>query len=218
VIDLGESPGLALWVVLGLGAGLARRPRRAWRRTLHWSMGAALMLVLTVPLLWDGPALNLGRSFALRGLLAGGGLGRMEDLTRAVGDLSVAAAKDPLDPGTWYLLAETQSARGDQQAAVHALERGVLADSLNPMLRYAALRGLAQPEAARDWGGLRRVYTQWMARYPAVAQWYVADAMAACVGAGDGAAAQRSLVAGVQAHAQPAQLLEAYRAEMQHCP
>jgi tetratricopeptide (TPR) repeat protein len=222
VITLGSRPGLLFWIVLGLSASLLKKsPSRAPRRVLGAAMLALAIAVLLLPLRWAGPQLNAGRVFAGRALLAAANgetpINVDADLRRAVPALQVAAARDPANAGTWYLLSETLARLGQNSAALDALEHGVMVDSKDPLVRYAALRGLARAESRTDWAGLQSVYGQWMVRYPRTSEWYAAAAVAACLEKGNSPEAANLLSAGLNAGAQPAGLLQEAQQQLARC-
>jgi hypothetical protein len=102
---------------------------------------------------------------------------------------------------------------GEGEGAVAALRRGVFADAVDPLRRYAPGEVLLAPRrgAGRaDWAALQRVYHQWVTRYPRRAEWYVASAIAACEGEGNREGALARIIQGRAAGAEPEALLAAY--------
>ncbi|MDQ3703429.1 MAG: O-antigen ligase family protein, partial [Chloroflexota bacterium] len=225
VVALGAKPALALWIMLGLGMAPHRRmpPVTAGQPTLNWGLhvGSAVLmaLALLVPISWDGPHLNVGRVLAHRALLppdgsAAAAAADETELGVAATSLEQAARVGPGNSGTWYLLAALAARRGEDEEALAALEWGVMVDSHAPLQRYALAEALSRPAGGTDWPALLRVYRQWTMRYPRRAEWYAASAIATCRGQGDRQGALVLLERGRAAVAQPAGLLEAYRARL----
>ncbi|MBI2888040.1 MAG: O-antigen ligase family protein [Chloroflexi bacterium] len=217
-VTLGAKPGVAIWAILGLGATLrpvaAPGDEAVGALQTRLDRGALLLLVvvLLLPATWDGPRLNAGRVLAYRELL------RSEDnpadpgaLRLAATLLEPAAQGDPSASRSWYLLGSLYGRLGDAEAALSAIRRGVMADSREPLRRYAPAEAWGRSSGQPDWAGLLLVYGQWTTRYPWHAEWHLASAVARCEGLGDLPAAREALERGITQNAPPASLLHAYR-------
>lgn len=216
-VTLGAKPSALLWVALGISAALGRLAGStcgAGPRALNAVMAALLGAALLVPLAWTAPALNAGRVLAYRALLFGEPDSAALPLLRPVqASLSAAAAADPANSGTWYLLGSVASRLGETERAIDALRRGAAIDGEAPLAHYApGRRGLAG--TSPDWDGLQQVYGQWQVRYPARAEWYVASAIVRCEAQADSAAAQALLETALSHRAVPETLVAAYRAQV----
>ena len=222
-IPLGSRPGLALWVVLGAGVALragGRGPALAGApapRRLAVAMAGLLAVGLAAPLAWGGPDLNAGRLLAYRALLPAGAGERDAPALAAAGELlERAAGRGDGGSATWYLLGVVAAQNGEAERSLAALRRGVLADAGTPLRRYAPAEALGAPGGAgapaggADWPALQRVFAQWTTRYPSRAEWYVASAIARCVGEGDREGARERVAQGAAAGAAPDGLLTAY--------
>jgi hypothetical protein len=174
-------------------------------------MGGLLAVSLAAPLAWDGPDLNAGRLLAYRALLADGGAGPDGAALAAAGTLlERAARRDGGGSATWYLLGIVAAQHGETERSLAALRRGVLADAGAPLRRYAPAEALDAAAGGADWPALQRVYAQWTTRYPSRAEWYVASAIARCVGEDDRQGARERVAQGAAAGAAPGALLTAY--------
>ncbi len=202
-ITLGAKPGLAIWAVLGIGAALGCSAGDGvrgiwWPRWLAVAMGVALTAALVAPLLWSGPALNMGHILAYRAILPGDGEARERPgLIEARRWLEAAAKADPGNRDGWYLLASVTARLGDTEQALGALRQGVLADG-----------------GGADMARPQRLYARWIVRYPRRAEWYVAWAMIACESRGEREAAAAQIDRGLARDARPGNLLEAYGAAL----
>jgi hypothetical protein len=217
-ITLGAKPGLAFWVLLGLGVSLGLDPTRrvaslsAWSRRVDLALLVLLVLALLAPVAWGGPWQNLGRVLAARELLepsvAPDGATRLV-VARAA--LAEANAADPGNSGAWFVRGMVHARLDEQAEAIGAFRQGVLVDRQAPLRRYALGDALFGSEPASGWSSLRQVYERWTIRYPKRAEWYVTLAVVLEEGFNDWSAALALVERGLALGAEPRALLEAYR-------
>lgn len=211
------KPGVLLWALLGLGVAVALRVRpdlrpRDGRRFLPLA-GLAAVMALGLAL-WPGlAARNLGSLLAHRALAVAqqGGPVDTAAMGRAVGLLERGLPARPADGQVHRTLGRLHAWLGHQPAALEALEQSVALDIEDPMARYGPwlpplrrLTGQEPPPAADD---LLRVYTHWNNRYPARAEGYVLVSLILAGPKDDEARARQALEAGLEAEAQPRDLL-----------
>jgi tetratricopeptide (TPR) repeat protein len=118
---VGATPGQAPVAAEGPAAAPARR-RVAWA----WRAAAAVALVALAALDQWRYALAIGHG--------------------DVGRLASAARLNPYDSGTYYRLAQAESAAGEANKAVDALHRAVAANPQNPSLAQALVRRLIEAD------------------------------------------------------------------------
>ena len=218
VVPLGAAPAVMLWIVFGLAmaqrlpvSATQQQPDRRRLSPLDLGMVLLLVIALLAPVAWNGPALNAGRVLAYEVLLAPSRAPHDQWRSRhASAHLAHAVQGHPHQGRTWYLLGMMAAERGEPEEALHALRRGVFADSNAPLRRYALSEAVFSPGIGLDWPALQRVYGQWTTRYPRRVEWYVASAIGACEGEGDQHAALARLAQGLDAGAEPRMLLSAY--------
>lgn len=214
------KPGVLLWVLLGLGmtvalrdadGGPGLRPAGVW--PFLPLAGLAVVLALGL-LLWPGlAARNAGSLLAHRALAAAQAGGPVDEaaMGRAAALLEQGLPARPADGQVHRTLGRLHAWLGHQPAAVEALEQSVDLDVEDPMARYGPwlpplrrLTGQEPPPAADD---LLRVYSHWNNRYPARAEGYVLVSLVLAGHKGDAAGARQALEAGLEAGAQPRDLL-----------
>ena len=211
-ITLGAKPGVLFWAMVALGMIAAEGDERSLGlKRLHYGMAGVLVAALVLPLLWNGPVRNMGHALAYKALISSSDTPHEPLLRQAAGPLTAAVASGS-DSTTAYVLTSVQARLGDQQNALAALRMAVLQDSVAPLQRYAWVETLGKQRPSPDWDGLLLTYGQWRTRYPTLAEWPVAAAIALCEGQHDREAALVALRQGIEQHAEPVGLINAYRA------
>jgi hypothetical protein len=225
------KPAVLFWILLGLvtattslildegerkGFYLGKVGSR-WLLVLATAIGVLLISAIAFPAV---AMTNLGLVRAHQGILGartGGGLSE-RTLHESARALEGALARGPDDPSTLHALGAVYAWLGENDAALSALERAVALDSRDPIGRYAPCerwrrRVLGGPEGDRS-EDLSRAYGQWMARYPDRAEGYVRGALAAESGGAAPAKARAIVNRGLEAGAEPEELLRHYDARL----
>ncbi len=215
------KPNLLFWMLLGLvAAGLPRAVAqpRARGRQRQWAF-AALMVALAAAGVLLMPGVrhrNTGMIQAINALAENRdpSQANVKRMARAAAHLERAVATKPSSGTAFRTLGRLYGQVGRYPQAVEALEQGVRADGQSPLAQYAPwllwARRIRDEDPSPACDDLLRVYSQWMARFPGHAEFYIQIAMVSATCRDDPAAARAVLGAGTAAHAEPAGLLTYY--------
>jgi putative inorganic carbon (hco3(-)) transporter len=214
------KPGVLLWVLLGAGTAVALRLRPELRpagaRRFAPLAGLAVVLGLSLLLLPGLAARNLGSILAHKSLAAAQAGGEIHEA-------QVAQAASLLERGAQWQPDHSQSLRtlgrlyawlGQQESAIQVLERSVDLDLTDPMARYAPwlppLRRLTGQEPPAGADDLAWVYGHWSSRYPQRAEGFALLSLVWAEHKDDPDRARAIVQSGLDAGAEPADLLTYY--------
>ncbi|MEJ2305377.1 MAG: O-antigen ligase family protein, partial [Anaerolineales bacterium] len=233
---LGSKAGPPFWAILGAGAvppvaaasdeeGFRESSRRNFLTRTYPFQALTLVLVVALSALFNpmGVVLNLAGVEAHTGVYQAriSGVVPVGLLTRAATHLRIVLSKDPLRALAYDHLASAGAWTGDYDQAVTALYRRIALDGASPYRTYYPpedwLRTLNSQESqpGGNWDDLLLIYSQWMHRYPAIAENYVRVALVWERYKANPAQALKILHAGLDQEAQPQGLLEYYLAQLE---
>jgi putative inorganic carbon (HCO3(-)) transporter len=228
---LGAKPSVAIWVMLGLGIqSFARAPRgqnklmpspiASHPNPLATTPNVILVLVILLTLDVSPTSLttNLGLIYAHQGLYPARANGSPAEkmLEHAQSYLIKSYASDAHNVYVADELGRIYAWENENPLAIQTFSQRVKIDSFDPFQTYYPpanllhkLRGEAngEDEYQQD---LIRIYTYWMNRYPDHAEHYLRLALAWHEFQPDSPEAERIISTGLEAGAQPAELLKAH--------
>ena len=224
---LGSKPGVAFWILLGMGASLPivaipekeTSPRKLSRQSLA-TLGLAAILVaglLTSLLLWPSALpINLAILQAQKLLNSTS----QSDIVPTVSWQSARAkllrslSMEPENAQAYELLGEIEAWSGREPQALAAFTHRVTLDGSDPLAQYfppESLLRLFQGQRisqAQSTDDLIRFYSNLTVRYPQRAEHYLRLSLVRQIFNGDAKSAAQVLEQGLEKHAEPRQLLE----------
>jgi hypothetical protein len=214
---LGAKPGFVVWALLGIGAALPA-PRLTEAKAKPLPLASAW---LALPLVFGLLALlrpasvfmNLGALQAQRLLypFPTAPVASTASLAAPQANLERALSLEPSLRQAHLLLGRIASLQGDFPAAQQHYSQRVALDMQDPLASYNPAQQIRQwlaPQAPPDPAAeLRKIYQAWNNRFPERAEGYLLNSLVASQYQADAARGRALLQAGVQANAQPLDLL-----------
>lgn len=217
--------GMAVWVLMGIVAAVARHhetPRS--RETHHWQrVAGSAYLGIVLLAFWLLPGLaarNLGTLLAHQQLVAidQGKSWTQESLIKAIEPLERAIKEGGDNGQTYRTLGQLYAWLSEPEAALQALYASVEIDGANPLARFAPWeywRDRIQRNASQDWWQqYLRIASFWQARYPERAELHTVTAIIWERHLANVEQARLILQSALERGAEPALLITAYRDRM----